>query len=123
MYEAPGNSVLGCSRFAAVVASKPISEMFARTDVAASRFAALENVNVKHALEGSKIGVTGFEPATSWSQTRRSTKLSYTPDAGRDLTPSAPIRMRNIHVRFEVDRALRRSMGVSRSMCLHSSRD
>ena len=25
------------------------------------------------------IGVTGFEPATSWSQTRRSTKLSYTP--------------------------------------------
>src|SRR5260370_5674845 len=25
------------------------------------------------------IGVTGFEPATSWSQTTRSTKLSYTP--------------------------------------------
>ena len=28
------------------------------------------------------VGVTGFEPATSWSQTTRSTKLSYTPDAG-----------------------------------------
>ena len=28
---------------------------------------------------GGEIGVTGFEPATSWSQTRRSTKLSYTP--------------------------------------------
>ncbi len=28
------------------------------------------------------VGVTGFEPATSWSQTRRSTKLSYTPDNG-----------------------------------------
>src|SRR6202035_3373279 len=27
-----------------------------------------------------QIGVTGFEPATSWSQTTRSTKLSYTPD-------------------------------------------
>src|SRR5476651_1469400 len=27
----------------------------------------------------SVVGVTGFEPATSWSQTRRSTKLSYTP--------------------------------------------
>src|SRR6476646_8443614 len=27
----------------------------------------------------SGLGVTGFEPATSWSQTRRSTKLSYTP--------------------------------------------
>jgi hypothetical protein len=26
-----------------------------------------------------QIGVTGFEPATSWSQTTRSTKLSYTP--------------------------------------------
>ena len=25
------------------------------------------------------VGVTGFEPATSWSQTRRSTKLSYFP--------------------------------------------
>ena len=25
------------------------------------------------------IGVTGFEPATSWSRTKRSTKLSYTP--------------------------------------------
>jgi hypothetical protein len=27
-----------------------------------------------------QIGVTGFEPATSWSRTKRSTKLSYTPD-------------------------------------------
>jgi hypothetical protein len=27
----------------------------------------------------TKIGATGFEPATSWSQTKRSTKLSYTP--------------------------------------------
>ncbi len=25
------------------------------------------------------VGATGFEPATSWSQTRRSTRLSYTP--------------------------------------------
>ena len=25
------------------------------------------------------VGKTGFEPATSWSQTRRSTKLSYFP--------------------------------------------
>ena len=28
-----------------------------------------------------EIGVTGFEPAASWSRTKRSTKLSYTPDA------------------------------------------
>ena len=25
------------------------------------------------------VGVTGFEPATSWSRTKRSTKLSHTP--------------------------------------------
>ena len=25
------------------------------------------------------IGATGFEPATSWSQTKRSTELSYAP--------------------------------------------
>ena len=30
--------------------------------------------------------MTGFEPATSWSQTRRSTKLSYTPCNARVLT-------------------------------------
>src|SRR3954453_19624741 len=35
---------------------------------------------------GNKIGVTGFEPATSWSQTRRSTKLSYTPSFLDSLT-------------------------------------
>ena len=28
----------------------------------------------------SAIGATGFEPATSWSQTKRSTKLSYAPE-------------------------------------------
>jgi hypothetical protein len=27
-----------------------------------------------------EVGVAGFEPTTSWSQTRRSTKLSYTPN-------------------------------------------
>ena len=27
------------------------------------------------------VGKTGFEPATSWSQTKRSTKLSYFPFA------------------------------------------
>ena len=25
------------------------------------------------------VGVKGFEPSASWSQTKRSTKLSYTP--------------------------------------------
>src|SRR5262249_45473158 len=30
------------------------------------------------------IGARGFEPPTSWSQTTRSTKLSYAPDMQRD---------------------------------------
>jgi hypothetical protein len=29
-----------------------------------------------------KIGAKGFEPSTSWSQTRRSAKLSYAPSDG-----------------------------------------
>lgn len=29
--------------------------------------------------EGKVVGTTGFEPATSWSQTRCSTRLSYVP--------------------------------------------
>ena len=29
--------------------------------------------------KSEKVGATGFEPATSWSQTKRSTKLSYAP--------------------------------------------
>ena len=29
--------------------------------------------------EASLVGVTGFEPAASWSRTKRSTKLSHTP--------------------------------------------
>ena len=42
--------------------------------------------------------MTGFEPATSWSQTRRSTKLSYTPSDPRDLTRSRPRRIQNLGV-------------------------
>lgn len=39
-----------------------------------------ETQQVPLSPNGERIGVTGFEPATSWSQTKRSTKLSYTPD-------------------------------------------
>src|SRR5271154_365444 len=30
-------------------------------------------------MRKNEVGATGFEPATSWSQTRRSTELSYAP--------------------------------------------
>src|SRR2546423_158 len=53
------------------------------------------NAKVRSFIEAvrRKIGVTGFEPATSWSQTRRSTKLSYTPDFAACLSCVAPPRM------------------------------
>ncbi len=39
--------------------------------------------NVQPCPKWEMVGATGFEPATSWSQTKRSTKLSYAPiDAG-----------------------------------------
>ena len=36
------------------------------------------------------VGKTGFEPATSWSQTKRSTKLSYFPKIWRAQEESNP---------------------------------
>ncbi len=38
-----------------------------------------EPLRVSNLEQGGDIGMTGFEPATSWSQTKRSTKLSYIP--------------------------------------------
>src|SRR5579862_848037 len=35
------------------------------------------------AIANQLVGVTGLEPATFWSRTKRSTKLSYTPRIGR----------------------------------------
>ena len=46
------------------------------------------------------VGKTGFEPATSWSQTRRSTKLSYFPKYGvpkRTWTPNLLIRSQTLY--------------------------
>ena len=46
------------------------------------------------------VGKTGFEPATSWSQTKRSTKLSYFPINGapeRSRTPSLLIRSQTLY--------------------------
>ena len=38
-----------------------------------------EVLPLNYARKYKLVGKTGFEPATSWSQTRRSTKLSYFP--------------------------------------------
>ena len=38
-----------------------------------------ENQTALRPLRDGRVGVTGFEPATSCSQSRRATKLRYTP--------------------------------------------
>ena len=35
------------------------------------------------------VGATGFEPATSWSQTKCSTRLSYAPTTGNEVSHNA----------------------------------
>src|SRR5207253_7001268 len=61
-----------------------IIQIVAGSEVAPACFLAEQNVVVKHAATGN-IGARGFEPPTSWSQTTRSTKLSYAPLNRRDL--------------------------------------
>jgi hypothetical protein len=53
------------------------------------------------------VGVTGFEPATSWSRTKRATKLRYTPKrlemvglAGFEPTTSSTPRKRATKLRY-----------------------
>ncbi len=36
------------------------------------------------------VGVTGFEPATFWSRTKRATKLRYTPSGGANEETRTP---------------------------------
>ena len=55
--------------------------------------AVLQGVTWKSVTDFKMVGATGFEPATSWSQTRRSTRLSYTPNNGRRLTRMHPLSM------------------------------
>ena len=54
------------------------------------------------------VGVTGFEPATSWSQTTRSTKLSYTPCWRMHITHA-----RVSHQKFRRDLSPRRVRPVA----------
>ena len=87
--KSPRPSVLCRLRFAAIMPANAVFQISTRSDIFSSCFLAEQNVAVKHAATGN-IGARGFEPPTSWSQTTRSTKLSYAPLNRRDLyhTPS-----------------------------------
>src|SRR3989442_13928309 len=64
-----------------VVAANALSQILARTDVASSGFLAAQHVTIKHSTAiGNHIGLVGFEPTASWSRTRRSTNLNYSPN-------------------------------------------
>ena len=39
----------------------------------------IQVLEIRH-LNSEKVGATGFEPATAWSQTRSATGLRYTPN-------------------------------------------
>ena len=41
--------------------------------------AAIKNPLTPEGIRGFLVGVTGFEPTTSWSRTKRTTKLCHTP--------------------------------------------
>src|SRR6266540_6487828 len=46
---------------------------------------------------GSYVGARGFEPPTSWSQTTRSTKLSYAPNRAKSLSRFGVLRIRKFN--------------------------
>ena len=55
---------------------------------------------IRRCHNNKMVGKTGFEPATSWSQTKRSTKLSYFPNNGapkRSRTPNLLIRSQTLY--------------------------
>ena len=69
----PRHPVARGGAFAAIVAAEPIFEILARADVSPAGFVAAKHVDIK------QVGATGFEPATSWSQTRRSSQAELRP--------------------------------------------
>jgi hypothetical protein len=47
------------------------------------------SIQLSYGVKGQQcVGVAGFEPTTSWSQTRRDTGLRYTPNTKRVITRS-----------------------------------
>jgi hypothetical protein len=76
----PRYSVSRRFRVTGIMATNSLGQILAGTDVAPFGLLAPQHIKVKHsALSEVHVGARGFEPPTSWSQTTRSTKLSYAP--------------------------------------------
>jgi hypothetical protein len=66
----------GCRDLSRIMTIDARLKILTRSNVTPAGFYTPQDVTIEHV---KLVGVTGFEPATSWSQTTRSTKLSYTP--------------------------------------------
>ena len=81
MEENPWRAVFGRFGIARVVAANSLRQILTRADVTAPSLLAAQHVTIKHSAPIEiNVGARGFEPPTSWSQTTRSTKLSYAPN-------------------------------------------
>jgi hypothetical protein len=86
MEEEPRHSVFRRFGIIRIVAANSLSQILARADIATPSLLASRYVTIKHAtMIKTGIGARGFEPPTSWSQTTRSTKLSYAPNRAESL--------------------------------------
>ena len=77
-------------RLARVMLIHSLCDILARTDVTSARYFALQDINkvrLAHFLQ--KVGVTRFERATSWSQTKRSSQAELHP--GKDASYSVGV--------------------------------
>ena len=82
----PRYSVFCRFRIAGIMATNSLAQILARTDVAPSGLLTPQHVTVKHSARTDvHVGARGFEPPTSWSQTTRSTKLSYAPNSSLSM--------------------------------------
>ena len=81
MDENPWRSMFRRLGITSVMAANTLGQILARTDVSAPGFLAAQYVTIKHSSTTVvQIGLVGFEPTASWSRTRRSTKLSHSPN-------------------------------------------
>ena len=79
-YELPWHSPTSGTGFACVVLAQAILDILRRTDVITIESRAEENIREK------QVGVPGFEPGTSCSQSKRATRLRYTPNGQSEVS-------------------------------------
>src|SRR6266576_2219882 len=93
--EDPWRSMFRRFRITCIMASNSLAQVLAWTHMASSRSLAAHHGSNK-TFCNHIIGARGFEPPTSWSQTTRSTKLSYAPNRANLLPRSGMFCIRDV---------------------------